>query len=382
MTLRDKLRAAYEGKTVLVTGHTGFKGAWLSEWLLMLGARVVGVALPPNTTPALFNQLRLADRLEHHLGDIRDREGFTRRVLETQPDYVFHLAAQPLVRTSYDEPVETYSTNVMGTVHLLEALRKLQVLYRDNSEKVCATVFVTTDKCYANREWLYGFREEDPMGGYDPYSSSKACAELAIASFRQSFFNPGQTDGSLRIGVASARAGNVIGGGDWALDRIVPDCIRSLQLGEPISVRNPTSIRPWQHVLEPIGGYLLLAMRQHGALNSQSPVALLDFCSSFNFGPALSSNQSVEDLVVEVLRHWPGKWKKQADVGAPHEAGRLNLACDKAFHLLNWQPVWAFDETIGRTICWYRQQSLSNIDPQALAISDIEAYERQGPHVG
>lgn len=347
----------------------------------MLGARVVGVALPPNTTPALFDQLRLADRSEHHLGDIRDREALTRRMLETQPDYIFHLAAQPLVRTSYNEPVETYSTNVMGTVHLLEALRQLQMLYRDNGQKVCATVFVTTDKCYANREWLYGYREEDALGGYDPYSSSKACAELAIASFRQSFFDPGQADGSLRIGVASARAGNVIGGGDWALDRIVPDCIRSLQLGEPISVRNPTSIRPWQHVLEPIGGYLLLAMRQHRALNSQNPVALLDFCSSFNFGPAMCSNQSVEDLVVEVLRHWPGKWKKQAKVGAPHEAGRLNLAWDKAFHLLNWQPVWAFDETIGRTVSWYRQQSLSNIDPQTLAISDIEAYERQGSHI-
>lgn len=377
MNLREQLRAAYEGKIALVTGHTGFKGSWLSQWLIMLGARVVGVALPPNTSPALFDQLRLVDRLEHHLQDIRDREAFIRRLLETRPDYVFHLAAQPLVRTSYDEPVETYSTNVMGTVNLLEALRQLQMSYCDSGQKVCATVFVTTDKCYANREWLYGYREEDPVGGYDPYSSSKACAELAIASFRQSFFNPTRADGSLRVGVASARAGNVIGGGDWSQDRIVPDCIRSLHLGEPISVRNPTSIRPWQHVLEPIGGYLLLAMRQHGALHSRNSIALADYCSAFNFGPALSSNQSVEDLVVEVLRHWPGKWKTQAEVFAPHEAGRLNLAWDKAFHLLNWHPVWSFDETIHRTVHWYRQQSQSNTAPQTLTISDIEAYEQQ-----
>ncbi len=379
--LRDRLQVAYKGKTVLITGHTGFKGSWLSEWLLMLGARVVGVALPPPTEPALFNQLRLADRLEHHVQDIRDREALSRLVLEIRPDYVFHLAAQPLVLASYDEPVETYSTNVMGTVHILEALQQLQARYRNDGKQVCAAVMITTDKCYANREWLYGYREEDALGGYDPYSSSKACAELAIASFRRSFFNPQQFASSPKVGIASARAGNVIGGGDWSLDRIVPDCIRNLQRQAPISVRNPVATRPWQHVLEPLCGYLLLGMYQREALVSQDRDALERYCSAYNFGPALTSNHSVEMLVREVLKHWPGSWDNQAEAHAPHEAGKLNLAWDKAFHLLRWQPVWAFDETVARTVCWYRQQSELNANAQALTAADIEAYERQAAHV-
>lgn len=376
MNLPEQLKAAYAGKTVLVTGHTGFKGSWLSEWLLMLGARVVGVALPPSTQPALFDQLHLVDRLEHHLQDIRDHAALTRLVLDTLPDYVFHLAAQPLVRASYETPVETYATNVMGTMHLLDALRQLQVRYRSKGEQVCATVLITTDKCYANREWQYGYREDDALGGYDPYSSSKACAELAIASMRQSFFNPQQTGDAPRVGIASARAGNVIGGGDWALDRIVPDCIRYLQREAPIPVRNPIATRPWQHVLEPLGGYLLLAMRQHAALTSQDQDMLSGLCSAFNFGPALTSNRSVEALVQEVLAHWPGQWINQAEAHAPHEAGKLNLVWDKAFHLLNWQPAWAFDETISRTVRWYRQQSELKADPQVLTKADIEAYQQ------
>jgi CDP-glucose 4,6-dehydratase len=379
--LRDRLQAAYAGKTVLVTGHTGFKGSWLSEWLLTLGARVVGVALPPSAEPALFNQLRLADRLEHHVLDIRDREALSRLVLEIRPDYVFHLAAQPLVLASYDEPVETYSTNVMGTVHILEALHKLQARYRNDGKQVCAAVMITTDKCYANREWLYGYREDDALGGYDPYSSSKACAELAIASFRRSFFNPQQSAALPEVGVASARAGNVIGGGDWALDRIVPDCIRSLQRKAPISVRNPAATRPWQHVLEPLCGYLLLGLHQREALVSKDRDALESYCSAYNFGPALASNRSVEMLVREVLKHWPGSWGNQTEAHAPHEAGKLNLAWDKAFHLLRWQPVWAFDETVARTVCWYRQQSELNANAQALTAADIEAYEQQAAHV-
>jgi CDP-glucose 4,6-dehydratase len=379
--LREELRSAYKGKTVLVTGHTGFKGSWLSEWLLRLGARVVGIALPPPTDPALFNQLRLADRMEHHLQDIRDREALLRLVLEIRPDYVFHLAAQPLVRASYDEPVETYSTNVMGTVHLLEALQQLQMQYRSDGKQACAAVMITTDKCYANREWLYGYREEDRLGGYDPYSSSKACAELAIASFRQSFFNPQQSAALPRVGVASARAGNVIGGGDWALDRIVPDCIRSLQRTAPIAVRNPAATRPWQHVLEPLCGYLQLGMRLRGALVTQDRDALDRYCSAYNFGPVLTSNRPVEILVREVLKHWPGRWDNQAEAHAPHEAGRLNLAWDKAFHLMNWQPIWAFDETIARTVRWYRQQGELNVDAQTLTAADIEAYERQAAHI-
>ena len=232
----------YRGKSVLVTGHTGFKGAWLAEWLLALGARVHGYALESPTEPALFHQLGLADRLQHELGDVRDAAGVRQSVARAQPDFVFHLAAQALVRGSYVQPLETYATNVLGTANVLDALRTL--------EKPCAAVFITTDKCYENREWVHGYREEDPLGGHDPYSSSKAAAEIAIASWRRAFFR------EHPVRIASARAGNVIGGGDWASDRIVPDCIRSLQAGQPIAVRNPNATRPWQHVLEPLSGYL------------------------------------------------------------------------------------------------------------------------------
>lgn len=374
MSASELFQSAYQNKTVLVTGHTGFKGAWLCEWLLKLGARVVGVALPPDTSPSLFEQLKLRERIEHHEQDIRDRELFVKLVFETQPDYVFHLAAQPLVRFSYTEPVETYMTNVMGTVHLLEALQKLQESYSNNSNKQCASVFITTDKCYENKEWLYGYREDDPMGGYDPYSSSKACAELAISSFRQSFFNSQQSAETTKVGVASARAGNVIGGGDWAKDRIVPDCIRHLKYNEPIPVRNPSSTRPWQHVLEPLGGYLLLAMRQHEALQARDTSAITTYCSAFNFGPSLTSNRPVETLVREIIKYWPGKWENKTESSAPHEAGKLNLSWDKSFHLLNWQPVWAFEETIYRTIHWYHQQVGVKNDALELTQADIEVY--------
>ena len=378
MTLSEEFKNGYHGKTVLVTGHTGFKGAWLCEWLLMLGARVVGVALPPNTQPALFEQLGLAERVEHHIQDIRDRDALAEIVLQARPDYLFHLAAQPLVRQSYTEPVETYMTNVMGTVHLLEALRQLDARYR-REQRSCAAVFITTDKCYVNQEWLHGYRENEPLGGYDPYSSSKACAELAIASWRQSFFNPESADGDIRIGIASARAGNVLGGGDWALDRIVPDCIRYLQRNEPIPVRNPSATRPWQHVLEPLSGYLRLAIRQRAAIEARNLEAQKALCSAFNFGPALSSNRSVKELVEETLRHWPGHWVNQAEAGAPHEAGKLNLVWDKAFHLLDWQPRWDFQETLARTVGWYRKQWKENCEPLSLTQADIMAYAESTP---
>jgi len=239
------LHTLYTGKTVWLSGHTGFKGGWMAAWLLELGAKVHGFALPPSTTPSLFEQLCLKERLHHEPADLRDAAAVERSIQGAKPDFVFHLAAQAIVRTSFEQPVGTYMTNVIGTIHVLEALRKL--------EKPCSAVFVTTDKCYENRESLYGYREEDPLGGFDPYSSSKASAELAISSWRRSFFlhHP--------VRISSARAGNVIGGGDWAKDRIVPDCIRALQSGEPIPVRNKVSTRPWQHVLDPIGGYLWLA---------------------------------------------------------------------------------------------------------------------------
>jgi CDP-glucose 4,6-dehydratase len=371
--LGHELRAAYQGRTVLVTGHTGFKGAWLCEWLLMLGARIVGVALEPNTAPALFDQLGLADRIEHHIVDIRNREALTERVLATAPDYIFHLAAQPLVRLSYAEPVETYATNVMGTVHLLHALRELDARHK-SSNRTCATVFITTDKCYENREWLHAYREQDALGGYDPYSSSKAAAELAIAAYRRSYFNPARADDPPHIGIASARAGNVIGGGDWAQDRIVPDCIRHLERGEAIPVRNPISTRPWQHVLDPLAGYLTLAARQREALQSHQTQDLQATCAAYNFGPALSSNLSVKELVAEILSHWPGCWADSSDPSEPHEASRLNLAWDKAFHVLGWQPRWDFTEAIRRSVEWYRQQLQSNVGALTLVQSDIQSY--------
>lgn len=371
--LQTQLKATYQGKTVLLTGHTGFKGSWLSEWLLLLGARVVGIALPPDTEPALFNQLGLAERLEHNILDIRDREALTAKVLETQPDFLFHLAAQPLVRRSYTEPVETWDTNVMGTVHLLDALRELDKHYAE-IHRNCASVFITTDKCYENREWLHGYREEDPLGGYDPYSASKGAAELAIAAYRRSFFPVERVSQAPCIGIASARAGNVVGGGDWAQDRIIPDCIRNLAEGRPIPVRNPNATRPWQHVLEPLAGYLQLATQQSSALQTTDVRELQKYCEAYNFAPAVSANQSVEKLVKEIFQTWPGKWRDESDPSAPHEAGLLSLAWDKAYHQLGWAPRWGFAATIQRTITWYQQRIEQGGDPFELVRRDIMDY--------
>jgi len=366
--MKDSFCGFYRGKRVLLTGHTGFKGAWLCEWLLALGAKLTGFSLPPPTTPSLFEQLGLAARLDHRLGDINDRAQVARVVAEVQPEAVFHLAAQPLVRFSYVEPVQTFATNVLGTVHLLEALRQLH--------QPCVAVCVTTDKCYENREWLQGYRESDAMGGYDPYSASKGCAELAIAAYRQSFFHP---DGKPWVALASARAGNVLGGGDWALDRIVPDAVRALAQGKAIPVRNARATRPWQHVLEPLSGYLALGQRLGVALGlpekgSDSGQGLRDYASAFNFGPRLGSNRTVGDLVREVLIHWPGEWVDRSDPRAPHEAGRLNLATDKAFHLLGWQPVWDFPETIAQTVRWYREMQINVAEAGSLTRAQITAY--------
>lgn len=352
----DCFAGFYRGKRVLVTGHTGFKGSWLSEWLLALGAEVVGFALPPTSSPALFDQLALGTRLEHVPGDVRDRDAMAAVVEQARPDVVFHLAAQSLVRLSYAQPIETYATNVMGTVHVLDALRRLR--------SKCAAVIITTDKCYENREWMHSYREEDAMGGSDPYSSSKGAAEIAIAAYRRSFF--AEADSHVRL--ASARAGNVIGGGDWAQDRIVPDCMRSLRDGRPIGVRNKISTRPWQHVLEPLSGYLWLGacLYQRGG----SVENLL--ASGFNFGPELGSNRTVRELVEEVLRHWPGTWRDDSDPTAVHEARLLNLATDKAYHLLGWSPVWDFVETIAETVDWYRQSTAA--EPRALTQGQIARY--------
>ena len=368
----NDLATFYRGQRVLVTGHTGFKGSWLTEWLLLLGAKVTGFSLPPPTQPALFDLLGLAGRCEHHIGDIRDRELVRQTVAAVKPDVVFHLAAQPLVRLSYAQPVETYAVNVMGTVHVLEALRSL--------DGPCAAVLITTDKVYENREQLHAYREGDPLGGYDPYSSSKAAAELAIQSYRAAFFNPRQSP--LKVAVASARSGNVVGGGDWAPDRLVPDGMRALARGAVIPVRNPASTRPWQHVLEPLSGYLLLAARLFSALAAPSAAArrplseLEELCTAFNFGPDADSNRTVRELVEELLHHWPGRWEDRSDPQAPHEAGLLNLATAKAAQLLGWRPRWDFRQTMAATVRWYRTaQTRGEAAAAALTREQIAAYQ-------
>ena len=347
----------YRGRRVLVTGHTGFKGSWLCQWLLKLGAEVQGYALAPPTTPSLFEQLGLSTQLADTRADIRNRDQLTSVIRDFDPEIVFHLAAQPLVRYSYQNPIETYETNVMGSIYVLEALRTLN--------RPCVAVMVTTDKCYENREWVFGYREVDPMGGADPYSSSKGMAELAISAYRRSYFQ----DGIVRV--ASARAGNVIGGGDWATDRIVPDCVRSLQQNEPIVVRNPAATRPWQHVLDPLHGYLLLAQQMHEAPATSDRLAKL--CSGFNFGPESSSNRTVRELVEQVLRTIPGRWVDQSNSTSVHEAHLLQLCIDKARSLLRWEPGWGFQSAVDRTAVWY-QDCRNDAKVLTATLADIEAY--------
>lgn len=365
----------FKNSRVLLTGHTGFKGSWLCEWLLALGAEVHGYALDPLPEAVLFSQLRLAERLAgDHRGDLKEGDRLCRLVADLKPDFVFHLAAQPLVRLSYEIPVETFETNVMGTVRVMEALRR--------SGHSCVAVMITTDKCYENREWLHAYREEDAMGGHDPYSASKGAAEITISSYRRSYFS--RPDSPVLL--ASARAGNVIGGGDWAADRIVPDCFRALAAGRSIPVRNKTATRPWQHVLEPLSGYLHLAASLHLARNgtgsSRPPVDAL--CGAFNFGPALTSNRTVAELVAELLKHTGGSWTDASDPNAPHEASKLNLATDKAFHLLGWRPVWDFETTLEQTAAWYLASSRmpegeSRVD---LTAGQIARYAADGKAAG
>lgn len=347
---------AFKGKNVWLSGHTGFKGAWLTQWLLQLGAQVHGFALPPATTPSVFEQLQLAKKIGHEIADVRDADAVKKSILRTQPDYVFHLAAQALVRYSYEHPLETYATNVMGTAHVLEALRSLN--------KPCAAVIVTTDKCYENREMDYAYAEEDHLGGHDPYSSSKGAAEIVTSAYRRSFF------GKSPVRIASARAGNVIGGGDWALDRIVPDCIRALQRGEAIPVRNPSATRPWQHALEPLSGYLWLAAQlyQPSTFNPQ-------LLSAFNFGPEKEANRNVGELVREVLKNWPGKWDDKSNPHDLHEAKLLMLSTDKAKRLLDWHPTWKFETAIARTVEWYRGVNNNAAAAESLTLQQIAEYE-------
>jgi CDP-glucose 4,6-dehydratase len=325
----------YKNKKVLITGHTGFKGSWLAIWLKELGADVVGYALAPPSEPNNFEATGLQDKITHIHGDIRDLDHLMETFQKHQPELVFHLAAQPLVRLSYDEPKLTFDTNVGGTVNVFEAVRK--------TPSVKVLVNITSDKCYENREWVWGYRENDPMGGHDPYSASKGCAELVFSAYLKSFFSPN----SPRIGAASARAGNVIGGGDWGADRLVPDCIRALSSGKPIGIRSPHAVRPWQHVLEPLGGYLQL-----GAALWQDPQK---YSGAWNFGPDDGSHLTVAEMADRLIKYWGvGSWNDLSDPKALHEANLLKLNCDKAHAGLNWHSVLTIDECLQMTAEWYK----------------------------
>lgn len=354
----------YSDKKVFVTGHTGFKGSWLCEWLLKLNSCVTGFSLvEPPSSPSLFDMLGLSNRIDKDIrGDIIDFNLIKNEILQAQPDFIFHLAAQPIVRKAFENPLYTIETNALGTANVLESIRFLQ--------KNCVAIMITTDKVYENREWCQSYREPDELGGIDPYSSSKACAELLISSYFRSFFKPDLLSGKGNLkALTSVRAGNVIGGGDWAEDRIVPDSMRSLEKGHKIPIRNKVSTRPWQHVLEPLSGYLLLASKLFGLLESKNASErefLIDICTPFNFGPTLTSNKSVLDLVSEILKHWPGDWQDMSEPNAPHEAGKLNLTVDKAFHKLRWQPNWNFERTVFETVCWYKNAFKNKEEPDTI----------------
>lgn len=343
----------WRGKRVFLTGHTGFKGSWLSLWLDSMGAIVRGYALSPPTSPSLFEEANVDQVVDSQIGDIRDLEGLRENMVGFSPDILIHMAAQPLVRYSYNEPIETYETNVIGTAKVLEAARSCPNLK--------SIVSVTTDKCYENKEWVWGYRENEPMGGYDPYSSSKGCAELVTSAYRRSFL---QEKG---VGLASARAGNVIGGGDWADDRLIPDILRAFENGEPVIVRNPASTRPWQHVLEPLSGYLVLAQRLYDQPDQ--------YAEGWNFGPYDEDAKPVNWILDQMVVMWPeNQW--QLDEGNhPHEAGYLKLDISKAKARLGWQPAWRLNQTLEKIVSWHRAW-LEGEDMQSICLQEINEYMR------
>jgi CDP-glucose 4,6-dehydratase len=348
----------WKGKRVFLTGHTGFKGSWLTLWLQFVGAVVTGFSLEPDTEPSLFKLANVADGIESRIGDIRDLGLMLRAVKECRPEIVIHMAAQPLVRLSYKEPVETYATNVMGTVHLLEAVRQ--------TEGVKAVVIVTSDKCYDNKEWVWGYRESEPMGGYDPYSNSKGCSELVTSAYRNSYFNP-QNYSQHGVAVGSGRAGNVIGGGDWAGDRLIPDMMRAIASGQPVLIRSPHAIRPWQHVLEPLSGYLALAER----LYTDGPA----FAEGWNFGPEDSDTQPVEWIVERLTSTWGAGASWVLDKNPqPHEATFLKLDCSKARSQLGWRPQWTLPITIDKIVEWFKAAQ-QGADMRALTLTQINSYQ-------
>jgi len=346
--------AFWQGKKVFLTGHTGFKGSWLALWLQSLGANVKGFALEPPTTPALFNEGRITAGMESEIGDIRDLAAITASMKAFNPDILIHMAAQPLVRLSYREPVETYATNVMGTVHVLEAARQCANLR--------AIVNVTTDKCYENREWEWGYRENEPMGGHDPYSNSKGCSELVTAAYRSSFFKKPDT-----AALGSARAGNVIGGGDWAEDRLIPDILRAFEHQQPVTIRNPLATRPWQHVLEPLSGYLVLAER----LYSEGDI----FAQGWNFGPRDEDVQPVEWILDHLVERWGQGASWRLDTSPqPHEAQLLKLDISKARAKLKWLPRWPLAQALDSIVDWH-QAWLAGADIQQKTLNQINQYQ-------
>jgi len=342
----------WSGKKVFLTGHTGFKGGWLSLWLNDLGADVKGYALAPVTTPSLFEEASVAENIDSEIGDIRNLDQLRNSMVDFNPDILIHMAAQPLVRLSYKEPVETYETNVLGTVKVLEAARSCPNLK--------AIVSVTTDKCYENKEWIWGYRENEPMGGHDPYSSSKGCAELVTSAYRRSFMQ------EAGIGLASARAGNVIGGGDWSDDRLIPDILRAFEKNEPVVIRNPKSTRPWQHVLEPLSGYLVLAQKLYENPN--------EYAEGWNFGPHDDDAKPVDWILDRMVGQWGEGASWILDNGNhPHEAGYLKLDISKAKSKLQWRPTWHLEQTLEKIVRWH-QAWRNKEDMQALCLKEIQDY--------
>jgi CDP-glucose 4,6-dehydratase len=351
--------AFWKGKRVFITGHTGFKGSWLSIWLNELGADVYGYALDPPTVPSLFVAADLENKIHSVKGDIRNIEGLKEAILEAQPEIVFHMAAQPLVRLSYDEPLLTYETNVMGTANLLEAIRGCAI--------VRSVVIITTDKCYDNKEWVWGYREIDTLGGFDPYSSSKACAELVVAAYRNSFFNPKEYGRTHNVAVATARAGNVIGGGDWAKDRLVPDIVKAISEGRKVLIRNPEAIRPWQHVLEPLSGYLMLAEKLY--------TKGTEYAEAWNFGPYDADAKPVRWIAEKLCSMWPDSQGFEIDKAPkPHEAFYLKLDCSKAISRLGWKPTWDLETALKKIMQW-NIAFFQHSDVYALTKAQIEEFQ-------
>ena len=347
----------WEGRKVFLTGHTGFKGSWFTLWLHQMGAKVTGYALEPPTKPAIFTEAKVETALEQHiLGDIRDLDKLTQAIQQAHPTIVIHMAAQPLVRDSYSDPVGTYASNVMGTVHLLEAVRQ--------TPSVKAVLNITTDKCYENKEWIWGYRENEPMGGHDPYSSSKGCAELVSSSYRHSFLR------ESGIALATARAGNVIGGGDWAKDRIVPDAMRAFIAKQPLQVRNPAAVRPWQHVLEPLAGYLQLCQQLISAPES--------FSESWNFGPGEEDAQPVSHLADIMAKSWGegAQWQQEGIKKQPHEAQYLKLDCTKAKTRLQWSRQWQLEQALQQSVAWYKAW-YRGVDMNQFTLKQMTDYQQK-----